>query len=106
MSSLMRKMDTSMSLTFSLDWRARASEGEGELGTEELEKLLNRDRELMTTEDIEKLSTHFRNKIYMVKQAAEENGEILSYSHLVREALDYRNWFEFKMFFYRNNENK
>ncbi len=106
MSSLMRKMDTSMSLTFSLDWRARASEGEGELGTEELEKLLNRDRELMTTEDIEKLSTHFRNKIYMVKQAAEENGEILSYSHLVREALDYRNWFEFKMFYYRNNENK
>ncbi|MDE7178386.1 MAG: hypothetical protein K2O59_11290 [Lachnospiraceae bacterium] len=106
MSSLMRKMDTSMSLTFSLDWRAKTAGGEGELDTAELEKLLNRDRELMTTEDIEKISAHFRNKIYTVKQMAEENGEVLSYSDLVREALDYRKWFEFKMFYYRNDENK
>ncbi len=106
MSSLMRKMDTSMSLTFSLDWRAKTADGEGELDTVELEKLLNRDRELMTAEDIEKISAHFRNKIYTVKQMAEENGEVLSYSDLVREALDYRKWFEFKMFYYRNDENK
>ncbi len=106
MSSLMRKMDTSMSLTFSLDWRAKTADGEGELDTVELEKLLNRDRELMTTEDIEKISAHFRNKIYTVKQMAEENGEVLSYSDLVREALDYREWFEFRMFYYRNDENK
>lgn len=106
MSSLMRRMDTSMSLTFSLDWRAKTAEGEGELDTAELEKLLNRDRELMTTEDIEKISAHFRNKILMVKQRAEENGEILNYSDLVREALDYRKWFEFKMSYYRNDENK
>lgn len=106
MSSLMRKMDTSMSLTFSLDWRAKTAEGEEELDTAELEKMLNRDRELMTAEDIERISAHFRNKIYTVKQAAEENGEVLSYSDLVREALDYRRWFEFKMFYYRNDENK
>ena len=106
MSSLMRKMDTSMSLTFSLDWRAKTADGEGELDTAELEKMLNRDRELMTAEDIEKISAHFRNKIYTVKQIAEENGEVLSYSDLVREALDYRKWFEFKMFYYRNNDNK
>ena len=106
MSFLMRNIDTSMSLTFSLDWRAKTADGEGELDTVELEKLLNRDRELMTTEDIERISAHFRNKIYTVKQIAEENGEVLSYSELVREALDYRKWFEFKMFFYRNGENK
>ncbi len=106
MSFLMRNIDTSMSLTFSLDWRAKTADGEGELDTAELEKLLNRDRELMTTEDIERISAHFRNKIYTVKQIAEENGEVLSYSELVREALDYRKWFEFKMFFYRNGENK
>ena len=68
--------------------------------------MLNRDRELMTAEDIERISAHFRNKIYTVKQTAEENGEVLSYSDLVREALDYRKWFEFKMFYYRNDENK
>ncbi len=106
MSSLMRKMDTSMSLTFSLDWRAKTAEGEEELDTAELEKLLNRDRELMTAEDIAKISVHFRNKIYMVKQAAEENGEVPSYFDVVREALDYRKWFEFKMYYYRSGENR
>ena len=106
MSSLMRKMDTSMSLTFSLDWRAKTADGEGELDTAELEKMLNRDRELMTAEDIERISAHFRNKINAIKEAAEENGQVLNYSDWVREALDYREWFEFKMYYYRNDENK
>ncbi len=106
MSALMRKMDTSMSLSFSLDWKAKNAEGEGELNTAELEKLLNRDKELLTTEDIEKISVHFRNKIYMVKQMAEENGDVVSYMDLVREALDYRKWFEFRMYYYRNEENR
>ena len=106
MSALMRKLDTSMSLSFSLDWRAKTAEGEGELNTAELEKLLNRDKELMTAEDIGRLSSHFRNRIYTVKQTAEENGDVVSYADLVREALDYRKWFEFRMYYYRNDENR
>lgn len=106
MSALMRKLDTSMSLSFSLDWRAKNAEGEGELNTAELEKLLNRDKELMTEADVEKISSHFRNKIYAVKQTAEENGDVVSYADLVREALDYRQWFEFRMYYYRNDENR
>ncbi len=106
MSALMRKLDTSMSLSFSLEWRAKNAEGEGELNTAELEKLLNRDKELLTAEDIEKISVHFRNKIYMAKQTAEENGDLVSYVDLVREALDYRKWFEFRMYYYRSGENR
>lgn len=106
MSKLMYEMDTSMGLTFSLEWKARNADNETELDTQELEKLLNRDRKLLTTEDIEKVSTHFRSKIRLAKQVAEDNEDIINYSDLVRDALDYRKWFEFKMHFYRNGEPK
>ena len=106
MSKLMQEMDTSMGLTFSLDWKPCVAEGEKELDTRELEKLLSRDRELLTHEDIVKVSAHFRSKIQMAKLAAEENGDAVNYADMVRDALDYRKWFEFKMNFYRGSELK
>lgn len=106
MSSLMGSMDTSMALTFSLEWRPKSAEGEMELDTKELEKILSRDRELLTTEDIEKVSVHFRTKIRTAKLCAEENGDIVNYVDLIREALDYRKWFEFRLHYYRNGENR
>lgn len=106
MSKLMREMDTSMGLTFSLDWKPKTADGEQELNTLELEKLLSKDRELLMSEDIEKVSAHFRSKIQMAKQEAEDNDESVNYADLVRDALDYRKWFEFKMNLYRNGEGK
>lgn len=106
MSKLMLDMDTSMGLTFSLDWKPRVADNDKELDTQELEKLLSRDRELLSIEDIEKVSMHFRSKIRLAQQVAEDNGDVINYSDLVREALDYRQWFEFKMYFYRNGDAK
>lgn len=106
MSELMQNMDTSMGLTFSLDWKAKSAENDNELEISELEKLLARDKELLTTQDIDRVSSHFRNKIHIAKQTAEENGETVNYSDLVRDALDYRKWFEFRMCYYRNSESK
>lgn len=106
MSGLMKNMKTSMALTFSLEWRARPADGEGELDTVQLEKLLNRDRELLTAQDIENVSMHFRSKIRSAKQTAEENGIVINYLDLVRDALDYRKWFEFRMYYYREGEGK
>ena len=106
MSSLMQSMDTSMGLTFSLDWKAKTAENDNELEISELEKLLGRDRELLTNQDMDKVSSHFRNKIHIAKQIAEENGETVNYSDLVRNALDYREWFEFKLYYCRNSESK
>jgi uncharacterized protein (TIGR02680 family) len=106
MSKIMQEMDTSMGLTFSLDWKPCTAEGERELDTRELEKLLSRDRELLTHGDIEKVSRHFRSKIQMSKQMAEDNGEAVNYADMVRDALDYRKWFEFRMNFHRTDEQK
>lgn len=104
MSKLMKEMDTSMGLSFSLDWKPRTAENEAELDTAELEQILLRDHNLLTTEDIGRVASHFRSKIRMEKQRLEENGGMINYMELVRDALDYRRWFEFRMFFRRGEE--
>lgn len=62
---------------------------------------LLRDRELLTIEDIEKVAAHFRSRIRFEKQRLEEDGGMVNYMELVRDALDYRKWFEFHMYFRR-----
>lgn len=101
MSQLMREMDTSMGLIFSLDWKPCRAENDMELDTAELEQILLRDHTLLTMEDIEKVAAHFRSKIRMEKLKLEEKGDMINYMDLVRDALDYRRWFEFHMYFRR-----
>lgn len=106
MSNLMKQLDTSMGLSFSLEWKPRSAENDVELDTMELEQILLRDRDLLTMEDIEKVAGHFRSKIRMEKMRLEEDGGLINYMELVRDALDYRKWFEFRMFYRRGEENK
>ena len=106
MSKLMKQMDTSMGLHFVLDWKPKTAENDQELDTTELEKLLLRDKELLTIEDVEKMALHFRSKIREEKRKAEESGGMVNYMDLVRDALDYRRWFEFQMSYTRSGENR
>lgn len=73
MSKLMKEMDTSMGLCFSLDWKPRKAENEAELDITELEEILLRDRGLLTLEDIEKVAAHFRSKIRTEKYGWKRN---------------------------------
>lgn len=106
MSKLMKEMDTSMGLSFSLEWKPCKGDGEKELDTAELEQILLRDRELLTMDDIEKVAGHFRSKIRTEKTRLEEAGTIINYMELVRDALDYRKWFAFQMFYKRGDETR
>ena len=106
MSSLMKEMDTSMGLCFSLDWKPQKAENDAELDITELEEILIRDRNLLTLEDIEKVAAHFRSKIRTEKIRLEEEQSVINYMDLVRDALDYRKWFEFHMYFRRGEEQK
>lgn len=106
MSKLMREMDTSMGLSFSLDWKPKKAENDAELDTVELEQILLRDRSLLTLDDIDKVAAHFRSRIRMEKQKLEEEGSVINYMDLVRDALDYRKWFEFQMYHRRGEEQR
>jgi len=104
MSELMKGMNTSMGLSFSLSWKPKSAENDNEIDTGDLENILLRDHSLLTNEDIERVAKHFRSKIKTAKIALEDSGAAINYMELVRDALDYRKWFEFQMFYKRNME--
>ena len=105
MSDLMKQMDTSMGMHFSLDWKPRNPEGD-EMNVRELEKILTKDTALISAEDETRVSKHFRVIIQKEKQKQEMNNEIPNYMDLVRNALDYRKWYEFRMSYIRRNEGR
>ncbi len=105
MTALMSTLTTSMGLTFSLDWKERKSESEGELDTASLVTLLNKDRALLTAEDSQKVSAHFRNKLKRAREEAHLNDLSVNYADLIRSVLDYRNWYEF-ILYYRHADGK
>lgn len=97
MSELMQGINTSMGLSFSLSWKPKRDIGEHELSFEELNKLLAGDAQLMRAEDYERLSAHFRSRIEHERLVMEEKGQDVNYTELVRNVLDFRNWFEFSL---------
>ncbi|MGN0639174.1 MAG: TIGR02680 family protein [Huintestinicola sp.] len=97
MSELMKNINTSMGLSFSLVWKPKNDCGDNELSFNELYSVLNKDKDLISPEDYERLSAHFRSRIEAEQRSFEERGQEVNYSDLVRNVLDYRNWFEFRL---------
>lgn len=106
MTALMGTMHTSMGLRFSLDWKPRKAETEEELDTVKLVSLLNKDRMLLTKQDSEMVSAHFRAKVRKERQSALEQGMPANYADLIRSVLDYRTWYEFHLYYQRDGEGK
>ena len=106
MTGLMATLTTSMGLKFSLDWKEKKAEGAGELDTAQLVILLNKDRALLTPEDSQKVSGHFRNKVKRARENAVEQGIGVNYADLIRSVLDYRDWYEFHLYYQRGEDSK
>lgn len=106
MTNLMGTLKTSMGLTFRLDWKAKKAEGEAELDTAQLVLLLNKDRALVTREDSQRVSMHFRTKVKRAREEAALQDQLVSYADLIRDVLDYRNWYEFHLLYERDGESR
>lgn len=106
MTLLMGNLNTSMGLHFSLDWKPRKADNAEELDTVKLVSLLNKDRMLLTKQDSEMVSGHFRAKVRTARQSAIEQGMTANYADLIRMVLDYRTWYEFHLFYQRDGEVK
>lgn len=106
MTDLMATLTTSMGLKFSLDWKEKKSEGAGELDTAQLVTLLNKDRALLTPEDSQRVSGHFRSKVKRAREEAYLQGIGVNYADLIRSVLDYRNWYEFHLYYQRGEDVK
>ena len=56
--------------------------------------------------DREKITAHFRAKINRARDRSQMEATPATYSELMREALDFRNWFTFRLFFQKGGTEK
>ncbi|GEO27420.1 TIGR02680 family protein [Alicyclobacillus acidoterrestris] len=96
MNHFMSLRNTSSGMVLSLDWKPRPARGERELDTERLVYLLRKSPSTLLDEEMEDMIEHFRSRIRMAKEES-ESGETLR--NLIREFLDYRNWFSFTLYY-------
>ena len=106
MNNLMASMNTSSGLNFNLAWKSRAAESEEQMDSTELVSLLKSDANLLRPEDFQKMAMHFRSKIDQARKGLEEAGVTKTFHSLIKEVLDYRQWFEFQLFYTKTGERK
>lgn len=100
----MEKMDTSNGLKFSLRWIPKRAQKENEMDICDLTNIL-RCNHVMNEEEKILISKHFKEKLTKKKKTAEGEKNYRSYMSIIKEVLDYREWFEFKLFFKKPLEN-
>lgn len=105
MDNLMEAMNTSSGLKFSLRWVPRKADTENQMDITSLVNILQRGS-IVTEEDIDKLSRHFKEKLIQQKRDLEANGEIVNYQSIIKDILDYRQWYEFRLYFTKPLEGK
>ena len=106
MTALMAALKTSMGLTFRLDRKAKKASDTDELDTAQLVRLLNKDRSFVTREDSQRVSSHFRTRVRKARQEAILQNQTVSYADLIRDVLDYRNWYSFEFLYERDGESR
>jgi len=103
--TLMNEVDTSNGLKLSLKWDPKKSDNEEELDTKKLVELF-RKVQFITENDKTQISNHFKSQLKNKKRDLLNEGSFKSYETIIKEILDYRTWFEFKLFFLKDNKNK
>lgn len=101
---LMEQRDTSSGLTFSLRWKPLTAEYEEEMDTRDLVELLRSDPRLLKEQDVVRVTNHFRSKVDRAKEVLAEKGYGESFHQIIKEMLDYRQWFSFTLYYRREGE--
>ena len=104
MNKLMKSLNTSSGLSFSLNWKPKLACNENELDTREIVDILNSDSGLLKQEDIKKVATHFRTKFAQAEKEFQDKGAIVPFYNIIKESLDYRTWFEFQFMYKKADE--
>jgi len=104
MNRLMDERDTSSGLRFQIRWKPRTADHEDEIDTQDLVELLKSDPRLLKESDMSRITNHFRVKIERAKQQLEVKGYGESFHQIIKEMLDYRHWFEFRLLSQKEGE--
>lgn len=102
--AIMAAKQKNSNLSFYLSWVSKSRESLEEMDTKELVDIFKMDPDALSQDSINQLIKHFRAKISKVEETMIDNEE--TYFDIINKILDYRNWFEFKLFYKRANGDK
>ena len=91
-------------LSFSLKWVGASALTEDELDTKEIVDIFKKEANNLKEEHLVKVTNHFKSKIQMREDALEESER--NYLEIIKDVLDYRKWFEFKLYFKRGDKDR
>lgn len=101
---IMKSTQIDSNLSFELEWKSKIAFTEDELDTREIVRLFKMDTGVMNDSDIKKLRKHFESQINRELEYNEKKND--SYIDIIFKVLDYRNWFEFKLYYKRPGQDK
>lgn len=102
----MDSMTTSSGLNLNLNWQSKRAETDDEMHSEKLVKLMERDVRLLKESDLKSLSRHFRSKITLARKRSEMEETHESFHQIMRNVMDFRTWFDFKIMTQKQGEKK
>lgn len=83
---------------FSLEWRARAAGEYEDTGPAEIARIVERDAALFTAEQRQAIVDFVTRRVQGLSTLALDDERDINYEAALKEALDYRKWFEFRMY--------
>ncbi|WP_455542895.1 TIGR02680 family protein, partial [Intestinibacter sp.] len=102
---LMNSIDTSNGLKLNLKWEPKKTDNEDELDIRKLTDMFKKSQ-FMTEEEKNKISEHFKIQLKKKKRELMEKDSSVSYQSIIKEVLDYRSWYEFKLMFSKDGKTK
>lgn len=106
MNRYMDAMNTSSGLKLNLQWKSHKAENEEEMSSEKLVELLEKDVRILKDIDRKRLSSHFRSKITTARKLSEQQDSHESFHQVMKNVMDYRTWFDFKILSQKTGEKK
>lgn len=95
---LMENMDTSNGLKLSLKWIPKKANSDTELDIKNLTNILSKPHFINESERKE-IANHFKTQLKKQKRILNEENSSTSYQAIIKEVLDYRQWYEFKLLY-------
>jgi len=106
MNRLMSERDTSSGITFSLQWKPVPAESEEEMDTKQLVEILKSGAQMLKPEEFNQVTGHFRSKVDRARKIMDNADNTETFHHIIKNILDYRKWFEFKLYFRKEGETR
>jgi len=108
MNSILQNTKAENRLRLAIRWVPKTAENDREMNTADLVRILRQPASMLTTEDLERMISHFREKINYAKVLQEKSteGDLHTLHEVMKEVLDYRHWFKFLLQYQKDDEPK